>query len=280
MKRFSKALFAFAGACLVTGFVLCVIGFALGGRAHNLSLWRSGPEFFHFDFDSIVRWDENDSCERVGAGRAQAVSGENLADVHSLDIDVAAGSVYLCEGDAFFVEATSHGGNIPKYSWGTENKTFYLKTEGADASLWEKVTFTVTVPRGTEFSTAHLVTDMGSLKVESLTCREGVFSTDMGSMELYDTNCSEKADISVDMGSVELEGNLAGDIHVNCGMGNAQLQISRPQVYGYRVQCGMGSIAIGDASFGGFGTDTTEHTDADTVFDLECGMGGIEVSFL
>lgn len=280
MKRFSKALFSFAGACLVAGFVLCIVGFALGGRARNLSLWHNGPAFFHFDFDALTQWDEEENCGHTGAGRAEVIKSEDIAGVYSLDINVAAGSVHLCEGDGFSVKATAHDGNVPEYSWGTERETFYLKTDNADPSLLKKVTFTVTIPQGIEFGTAHLATDVGSLKVEGLTCREGVFSTDMGSLELYDTNCTEKADISVDVGSVELKGSLAGDIHVNCGMGSAQLHIARPQAYGYHVQCGMGSVDIGEASFGGFGADTSARTDAPTVFDLACGMGDIEVNFL
>ena len=82
------------------------------------------------------------------------------------------------------------------------------------------------------------------------------------------------------MGSIELEGSLAGNIRVDCGMGSAELRISRPEAYGYRIDCGLGSIELGESSFGGLGTDAAaENTDAPTVFDLECGMGAIDVIF-
>ena len=104
-------------------------------------------------------------------------------------------------------------------------------------------------------------------------------STGMGSMKLQGLACTEKAEIDVGMGSIELEGSLAGNIRVDCGMGSAELRIPRPEAYGYRIDCGLGSIELGESSFGGLGTDAAENTDAPTVFDLECGMGAIDVIF-
>ena len=68
------------------------------------------------------------------------------------------------------------------------------------------MTFTVTVPRGTVFRTVRLSTGMGSMKLQGLAC-------------------TEKAEIDVGMGSIELEGSLAGNIRVDCGMGSAELRI-------------------------------------------------------
>lgn len=260
MKRFSKGLFGFAGACFAIGLVMCVLGFALGGRVQNMTLWRSGLEFFHFDFRSLASLGSDEPRPSSGAGRAGVLSDDQAAGVHTLDIDVAAGSVRLREGDAFAVEASAGSAGVPEYDWGADNGTFYLRTDDADVLLWKKSAFTVTMPRGTVFRTVRL-------------------STDIGSLELHGISCTEKAEISVGMGSVELEGSLAGGIRVDCGMGSAELRIPRPADYGYRIQCGMGSVELGEDSFGGLGADTAENTGAPTVFDLECGMGAIEVIF-
>ena len=91
MRRFSKGLFGFAGTCLVIGLVMCVIGFALGGRVQNMPLWRSGPEFFHFDFSSLAFLGSSEPRPSSGAGRAGVLSDDQAAGVHALDIDVAAG---------------------------------------------------------------------------------------------------------------------------------------------------------------------------------------------
>ena len=98
------------------------------------------------------------------------------------------------------------GAGVPEYHWGTDGGTFYLRTDDTDASLWKDVTFTVTVPRGTVFRTVRLSTGMGSMKLQGLAC-------------------TEKAEIDVGMGSIELEGSLAGNIRVDCGMGSAELRI-------------------------------------------------------
>ena len=158
MKRFSKGLFSFAGACLIIGLVMCVIGFALGGRAQNMSLWRNGPEFFHFNYDSIAFWGHGSHGGAAGAGRTEALSSAQAADVSALDIDVDACSVQLQEGDAFTVAASADGAGVPEYHWGTDGGTFYLRTDDANASLWKDVTFTITVPRGTVFRTVRLST--------------------------------------------------------------------------------------------------------------------------
>ena len=141
MKRFSKGLFGFAGACFAIGLVMCVLGFALGGRVQNMTLWRSGLEFFHFDFSSLASLGSDEPRPSSGAGRAGVLSDDQAAGVHTLDIDVAAGSVRLREGDAFAVEASAGSAGVPEYDWGADNGTFYLRTDDADVLLWKKERF-------------------------------------------------------------------------------------------------------------------------------------------
>lgn len=80
-----------------------------------MSLWRNGPEFFHFNYDSIAFWGHGSHGGATGAGRTEALSSAQAADVSALDIDVDACSVQLQEGDAFTVAASAAGAGVPEY---------------------------------------------------------------------------------------------------------------------------------------------------------------------
>lgn len=142
MRLFSKGLFGFAGTCLVIGLVMCAHRFRTGrARAEYAAVaQRAGILPFRFQLPRFLGQQPSPGPLR-GRGGPGVLSDDQAAGVHALDIDVAAGSVRLREGDAFAVEASAGSAGVPEYDWGTDNGTFYLRTDDARRFALEKSCF-------------------------------------------------------------------------------------------------------------------------------------------
>ena len=83
---------------------------------------------------------------------------------------------------------------------------------------------------------------------------------------------------AVDDGKLD-GGSLDGKNEVSCGMGVAEVAVSRPADYGYALESGMGSVTIDDYSHSGMGVELEVNRSAATFYDIECGMGEVTITF-
>ena len=87
-------------------------------------------------------------------------------------------------------------------------------------------------------------------------------------------------DRDVGMGKLTIDGgSLDGKNEVSCGMGVAEVAVSRPADYGYALESGMGSVTIDDYSHSGMGVELEVNRSAATFYDIECGMGEVTITF-
>ena len=86
--------------------------------------------------------------------------------------------------------------------------------------------------------------------------------------------------IFCDKGKLTIDGgSLDGKNEVSCGMGVAEVAVSRPADYGYALESGMGSVTIDDYSHSGMGVELEVNRSAATFYDIECGMGEVTITF-
>ena len=66
-----------------------------------------------------------------------------------------------------------------------------------------------------------------------------------------------------------------------CGLGELDLTLTGTQEdYNYDLECGVGNLDVGSDSYSGLGREKTiSNKGADRKLDLECGMGNISVDF-
>ena len=60
-------------------------------------------------------------------------------------------------------------------------------------------------------------------------------------------------DLDVGMGSFYMKGSITDDLDADCGMGNMDMTLTGQYTqYDYEIDCGMGSVRVGDMTYSGF----------------------------
>ena len=86
---------------------------------------------------------------------------------------------------------------------------------------------------------------------------------------------------SVGLGTLSIDGGaLYQYTEIDCGMGSVKLKLERPDSYGYAVSGGMGSVSIDGSRYAGMSIDAKQNSGADTFYQIQCGMGSVQLEFL
>lgn len=280
MRGFPKAMFSVAAATLAAGVALTVTGLCLGGRPHTVNIgWSdNGLETHIYDIFGAIRNDT--AAVSDGAGRsastpesisAEATQAAPQGDIRKLDIEIGGAELIIQEGDAFLLEVK--GTN--NYKDKVKNGVWNIEHTSIGGS---NIQFIVTIPEGYVFEDVDIECGAGVSRVEGLSTAKLDVETGAGEIVFNDLAVTQSSDFEVGLGVIEVSGgDLQGKVKISCGMGSASFAIGIPDDFGYRVECGAGSVHLNGESFSGLGVDRSHNTNAATVYDIECGMGSVEV---
>ena len=105
----------------------------------------------------------------------------------------------------------------------------------------------------------------------------------MGAGEFDSKNpvTAKEADLEIGTGSMTFADLSAKKISGECGLGELDLTMTGTQEdYNYDLECGVGNLDVGSDSYSGLGREKSiSNTGADRKLDLECGMGNVSVDF-
>ena len=91
---------------------------------------------------------------------------------------------------------------------------------------------------------------------------------------------AENADVAVAAGAAEIQGIMAQEMYLECGVGSATLVLHGEQEdYNYSLECGMGEVKIADGSYSGIAVEQQIYHGASKNLNIECGMGSVNVKF-
>ena len=69
-------------------------------------------------------------------------------------------------------------------------------------------------------------------------------------------------------------------IMVLSGMGNMDMTLTGQYTqHDYEIDCGMGSVRVGDMTYSGMSSGQNVDNNSDSEFDLDCGMGSMNIVF-
>lgn len=222
--------------------------------------------------------------------------------IRNLDLEIGGGKLIICEGDSLVFK--KEGG--PKCQYYIEGDTFYLKQKcpvgGGKAEL------TLTLPEGTTFDEVEISMGAGEVVTKDLlSAKEMDIDVDAGEITMEEVKADDfsssvsagavtvhrldaiECDASVDMGSITLKDSLVtGNLEADVNMGDISIHLRDSyENHDYAVDCGMGSIEIKPEDgtkkeFSGFSNDAEfsgRNADGSSLYDLNCDMGSILVSF-
>lgn len=117
------------------------------------------------------------------------------------------------------------------------------------------------IPEGTVFQEVEMTAGAGMIEAEALQAAE--------------------MNVEVGAGIVTVsELSIEQELSMTCGAGMIDVMLAESSSdYNYDVECGMGTIEIGNDTFHGVAMQKNINHNAEKEMELECGMGTIQVAF-
>ncbi len=306
MKKFTKGMLIAAGIFAAAGIGLTAAGGVMGASMSELTgvnslkriLWMTEWDDDHDDYDDIDDDDDDyeDRVEHDGMEHSAemgqknmepaAVGNESATDgivyqlkyqPTKLDIELKYDELILEEGDSFCVRVYDDNG---------KNVTVKESSDTLKVRSTKKLSKTrkvcISYPEDVKLQELEIEMGAGTVYLNRDIETEKL-SVEMGAGEFDSKNpvTAEEADLEIGTGSMTFADLSAKKISGECGLGELDLTMTGTQEdYNYDLECGVGNLDVGSDSYSGLGREKSiSNTGADRKLDLECGMGNVSVDF-
>lgn len=297
MGKGMKAFLITACVCILVGMVMLIGVLACGGKDAVAQAINGGVYFSQdgFHVGGMKIFEDTANMEFDEGKEMEFAAGE----IKNLDIELAAGTFEIVEGDADKIIIRSakkirvaQSGSTLKIDTGKRVKVHFFGVTDEENHV------EITLPKDKEFHTIDLEIGAGTMNadallgeeleveigageiiVDELACEKARISVGAGKA-VVDNGVAEELDLDVGMGELWYAGSLTGDLDADCGMGSMDIRLdAKEEEYDYQIDVGMGDITVGNSSYGGMAQSQEIDNDADAKMDLDCGMGSIKIKF-
>lgn len=290
--------------CILAGGILALVlclGFGEEVKENwdNLSINEENFwEFFKVDkFMSVTRTGKRYSKSETKETYSFTVPAEE--EIHEINFSFAVGKVKIRTGDTMkvTVENMFEDAITSKVKYGVWYIEDCLIDSGSVHSDYAP-DIVVTIPENMHFDKALIYLAAGELSAEELAADTVTLKVDAGKLQVFELLAKSEllmengvgeikvydmtaSNLSVDngVGSSSLIGAVSGRNRIKCGIGEVKLKLTdRSKVdFNYSVDCGIGKVEIaGDNCHGNVESYHHDKNSAD-FFELECGIGRIEI---
>ena len=251
MKKGWKRFWITSGAIAGIGVLFLILGFILGVSFSKIK----------FGFPYIFPLSNRVVTVKESTG--QTGKEKTFEGVKNLEMDVDHMSVYLkpskngkvCVG----TEDIDERANLQIYK---EGDTLNIETDLESNRINQAGTIILYLPQDVKLYEMDISVGAGSLKSKLQSVH------------------AENADIAVAAGAAEIQGIMAQEMYLECGVGSVTLTLHGAQEdYNYSLECGMGEVKIAEGRYSGIGVEQQIDSGAARNLDIECGMGSVEVKF-
>ena len=91
---------------------------------------------------------------------------------------------------------------------------------------------------------------------------------------------AERMKIDLGTGIVDVEQVEADELVLDCGIGRLKVNMAGSEAdYNYRLDCGIGTLMLGEKSYSGLGGGQTVDNHAEKNIDADCGIGMLTINF-
>lgn len=303
MKKFTKGMLIAAGIFAAAGIGLTAAGGVMGASMSELTgvnslkriLWMTEWDDDYDDIDDDdddyedrVEHDGMEHSAEMGQKNMEpaAVGNESATDgivyqlkyqPTKLDIELKYDELILEEGDSFCVRVYDDNG---------KNVTVKESSDTLKVRSTKKLSKTrkvcISYPEDVKLQELEIEMGAGTVYLNRDIETEKL-SVEMGAGEFDSKNpvTAEEADLEIGTGSMTFADLSAKKISGECGLGELDLTMTGTQEdYNYDLECGVGNLDVGSDSYSGLGREKSiSNTGADRKLDLECGMGNVSVNF-
>lgn len=283
MKKFTKIMLIIAGTIAAIGLVCVVAAFAMGLKTSTLlrviqnGYFSFDEEDLNFNIDSIG---DIFNTENGSGNNSNYEVKENFKD---LDVEFGAGVLEVRYADVPNVQVEENGIKNLKVDV-RENTLVIRDNTNIDINInvddLEDRSLVILIPNGMQFREVDM--EIGASKADI---------TDILADEISITVGAGKADISgitarqfeleVGAGEATVAQISVDELDVNAGIGEVNITLNGVQEdYNYSVECGIGTVVVGENSYSGLGAEKNVKYDGATKrIEVECGIGAVNVKF-
>ena len=303
MKKFTKGMLIAAGIFAAAGIGLTAAGGVMGASMSELTgvnslkriLWMTEWDDDHDDYDDDdddyedrVEHDGMEHSAEMGQKNMEpaAVGNESATDgivyqlkyqPTKLDIELKYDDLILEEGDSFCVRVYDDSGKNVTVKESSDT----LKVRSTK-KLSKNRKVCISYPEDVKLQELEIEMGAGTVYLNRDIETEKL-SVEMGAGEFESKNpvTAREADLEIGTGSMTFADLSARKTDGECGLGELDLTLTGTQEdYNYDLECGVGNLDVGSDSYSGLGREKTiSNKGADRKLDLECGMGNISVDF-
>ena len=316
MKNFTKAALTIVLVLVLLGSALCAVGMGIGFTFSDFWGQVEAGEFSIGPIKRIpfIRYGNNDfdwdDWDMDWNGEEHEDFTFPWKDVKKIEMDLDYSGVKIVEGDENINLRVGYRSKTHKYQVKAKMSGNTLKIEGKSNGFgynWKNDSARVIleVPaklmeqvRLDEFSIEQ---GRGTLLVEiPLTAKKISISVGAGECEVLEKLAAQdKMSVEVDAGTISLQELETEELEINGGVGEFTAELIRAEKidieggvgsvevtvagresdYSYDIECGVGSVAVGDSDYSGLGSSKSIENPGNKEIQIECGVGNVEVSF-
>ena len=131
------------------------------------------------------------------------------------------------------------------------------------------------------FKCNKLDVDLGAGKAAFDKVKADEADLDVGAGSLKFSSLKTKdAYINVSAGDFEMKGDIEDSLNLNCAMGHAKMKLDgKESDHNYAFKVGMGTLKIGGRTISGVGSDKNVENGSSSKFDIDLGMGSVDIDF-
>ena len=289
MKVSTKVALASAAGLILAGAIMCAIGFGMGGWAAALELTDLSP-YMDLRDGLAVGYDALSNMSNEGDYTLTFKSEY----INNIDFEIGASDVKIVDN------TTDNNINVTiknaSYASDDSNHSLGLKIKGKANGKSE---VTVAIPKGKKFGTIKLQIGATDMEVDSFICSNLTISAGAGDVTIGDLLSDNRVELNVAAGSLKIEnakvkdldlecgagdvefaGIIEDDLDAECGMGNITLNlIDKSENHSLALEAAMGNITFNGEHLSGFVNEIEHGSDEESQYDIECGMGNIDITF-
>ena len=237
-----------------------------------------GDDYDDDDYDDSGDYDDSEDYVRaVDKNEEDGTVYQLKYQPTKLDIELKYDELILEEGDSFCVRVYDDNG---------KNVTVKESSDTLKVRSTKKLSKTrkvcISYPEDVKLQELEIEMGAGTVYLNRDIETEKL-SVEMGAGEFDSKNpvTAEEADLEIGTGSMTFADLSAKKISGECGLGELDLTMTGTQEdYNYDLECGVGNLDVGSDSYSGLGREKSiSNTGADRKVDLECGMGNVSVNF-
>jgi len=282
MKTFTKIMLIIAGVFATVGVICMVVAFAMGLTSEHLVDMVQDGRFSFDEGDLHISFGDDTDIDIESNSEMKDESIYTIKEsCHSMDIEFGAGVLDICYDDVEYIQVKQT--NIENLKVQVKNEKLYIREESdihIDLDDIEDRSLTILIPKDMKFEEVELEIGASKADIKDIISKDISITVGAGQADVSKLTAKE-FDLEVGAGQATAVQLDVEKLNVEAGMGQVNIALNGVQEeYNYNVECGIGNVTVGSASYGGLGAEQSiKHEGATKEINVECGIGEVKIKF-